>query len=54
MRRLLLCAVSTKDWVLSEAIENVVTELLQRMEVAEQELREFDAWVSRLEEEARA
>jgi hypothetical protein len=27
---------------------------LQRMEVAEQELREFDAWVSRLEEEARA
>jgi hypothetical protein len=50
----LLCAVSTKDWVLSEAIENVVTELLQRMEVAEQELREFDAWVSRLEEEARA
>jgi hypothetical protein len=24
------------------------------MEVAEQELREFDAWVSRLEEEARA
>jgi hypothetical protein len=54
MRKLLLCAVSTKDWVLSEAIENVVTELLQRMEVADQESREFDAWVSRLEEKARA
>jgi hypothetical protein len=54
MRKLLRCAISTKDWVLADAIENVVTELLQRMEAADRELQEFDAWVSRLEEEARA
>ena len=54
MRKLLQCAFATRDWVLADAIESVVTELLQRMERADQELQEFDAWVSRLEEEARA
>jgi hypothetical protein len=49
MRKLLRCAISTRDWVLGDAIENVVTELLQRMEAADRELREFDAWVSECE-----
>lgn len=52
MRKLLRCAISTKDWLLADAIERVVTELLQRMEAADAELREFDAWVSECEAEA--
>ena len=52
MRKLLRCAISTKDWLLADAIERVVTELLQRMEAQEKELQEFDAWVSECEAEA--
>jgi len=52
MRKLLRCAISTKDWLLADAIERVVTELLQRMEAQDAELREFDAWVSECEAEA--
>lgn len=54
MRRLLRCAISTRDWVLADAIERVVTELLQRMEAADRELQEFDAWVSECEKEVQA
>jgi hypothetical protein len=46
--------LARRDWVLADAIENVVTELLQRMEAADRELREFDAWVSECEKEVQA
>jgi hypothetical protein len=54
MRKLLRCAISTKDWLLADAIERVVTELLQRMEAQDAELREFDAGVSECEKQGAA